>query len=149
MIDAIYDQVELDKLRANAFLYVHGHSAGGTNPSLVEAMSFGLPILAFDISYNKVTTDRKALYFKDEIELAQLIQNLDPEALKVIGLQMKTIAASRYSWNRVCRHYFELIEQAVNGKQKQMVTPLYSKIPRKELLSLEASHLDKIYKFYE
>jgi len=64
IIDPIYDQQKLDELRSNASLYVHGHSAGGTNPSLVEAMYLGLPIIAYGVSYNRVTTEHKAIYFK-------------------------------------------------------------------------------------
>ena len=52
LLDPIYNQNQLDLLRSNATLYVHGHSAGGTNPSLVEAMFLGLPIIAFGVSYN-------------------------------------------------------------------------------------------------
>ena len=65
LLDPIYDQVKLDKLRSNCLVYIHGHSAGGTNPSLVEAMYLGRPVIAFDVSYNCVTTENKALYFKN------------------------------------------------------------------------------------
>ncbi len=53
LLDAIYDLGVLYTLRANAEMYVHGHSAGGTNPSLVEAMFFGCPILCYDVVYNR------------------------------------------------------------------------------------------------
>ncbi|MCU0323619.1 MAG: DUF1972 domain-containing protein [Chitinophagaceae bacterium] len=46
LLDPIYNQRELDLLRSNCLVYVHGHSAGGTNPSLVEAMYLGLPVIA-------------------------------------------------------------------------------------------------------
>ena len=63
MLDSIYDQNVLNQLRSNCDLYIHGHSAGGTNPSLVEAMCLGLPILCYDVNYN-VETTKSALYFK-------------------------------------------------------------------------------------
>jgi len=63
LYDPIYNQREIDLIRGNANLYVHGHSAGGTNPSLVEAMFLGLPIVSYNVSYNKTTTENKALYF--------------------------------------------------------------------------------------
>lgn len=63
-LDAIYDLDVLYALRSNAGFYVHGHSAGGTNPSLVEAMFFGCPILAYDVVYNRETTQGQAYYFR-------------------------------------------------------------------------------------
>ena len=67
---------KLKTLRSPASLYVHGHKAGGTNPSLVEAMHFGKPVLAFDCSFNRTTTENKALYFSDGDALQQLINTL-------------------------------------------------------------------------
>ncbi|WPN48582.1 DUF1972 domain-containing protein [Pseudomonas sp. P8_241] len=64
LLDPIYDPAKLAPLRSNCTLYVHGHSAGGTNPSLVEAMWLGLPIIAFDVSFNRASTEDKAEYFK-------------------------------------------------------------------------------------
>ena len=61
LLDPVYESHTVNWLRSNASLYVHGHSAGGTNPSLVEAMNLGLPILAFDCVYNRATTEDKAL----------------------------------------------------------------------------------------
>jgi putative lipase involved disintegration of autophagic bodies len=58
LLDPIYDQHILNRIRSNCYLYIHGHSAGGTNPSLVEAIYLGLPILAFGVEYNKETTKK-------------------------------------------------------------------------------------------
>lgn len=49
IVDPVYDLDTLHCLRSNAGYYIHGHSAGGTNPSLVEAMFFGCPILCYDV----------------------------------------------------------------------------------------------------
>ncbi len=77
LLDPIYDSGKLKSLRAKAVLYVHGHSAGGTNPSLVEAMHFGKSIFAFDCNFNRATTEGKALFFRDGEELMRLIETLD------------------------------------------------------------------------
>lgn len=52
LLELIYEPHEINWICSNAAPYVHGHSAGRTNPSLVEAMNFGLPLLAFDCVYN-------------------------------------------------------------------------------------------------
>lgn len=104
MVDAIYDLDVLYALRENARLYVHGHSAGGTNPSLVEAMFFGIPIVSYDVVYNRETTEGKAYYFKNADELKTLVEN--PENLD--GAKMVEIARRRYMWKTISSQYCKL-----------------------------------------
>ena len=103
LVDAVYDLDILYALRSNAGLYVHGHSAGGTNPSLVEAMFFGMPILAFDCVYNRETTFGRACYFKDEKELRALLDRDDLD-----GAEMRELAKSSYTWSRISGQYVDL-----------------------------------------
>lgn len=101
--DPIYDVDILYALRKNAGQYIHGHSAGGTNPSLVEAMFFGFPILAYDVVYNRESTSNKAYYWKDADELVALLSkdNLD-------GSIMRKIAGEQYTWQRIAQQYESL-----------------------------------------
>ncbi len=108
LLDAIYDQKKLNLLRSNCTLYVHGHSAGGTNPSLVEAMCLGLPIAAFDVSYNRETTENKAIYFTDAAGLNNILQALDSYHLSDISRSMFEVANRRYHWDIIAREYAEL-----------------------------------------
>lgn len=111
LFDAIYESNILKQLRSNCFLYLHGHSAGGTNPSLVEAMYLGLPIFAFDVAYNRVTTQEKAYYFKDAIGLEALLQNLDIKGLRCIASKMKDIAHKEYIWEMVSQKYAQVFDR--------------------------------------
>lgn len=108
LLDPIYDQTELNGLRAHCTIYLHGHSCGGTNPSLVEAMYLGLPIAAFDINFNRETTEGKALYFNSPENLREIVNSATPETLKKTGAQMREIAERRYTWSRIARLYAEL-----------------------------------------
>ena len=108
LLDPIYNQKTLNQLRCNCSLYIHGHSAGGTNPSLVEAMYLKLPIFAFGAKYNKETTEYKALYFNSELELRQLLESLNSRELGVIAENMKTIADEKYTWKTISKQYSEL-----------------------------------------
>lgn len=103
MIDAIYDLDVLFALRKNAGIYVHGHSAGGTNPSLVEAMFFGIPIISYDVVFNRATTKNKAYYFKGPDGLLEILnrKNLD-------GTKLKKIAEKNYTWKTISAQYAEL-----------------------------------------
>jgi glycosyltransferase involved in cell wall biosynthesis len=112
LLDPIYDQVTLDELRSNCALYIHGHSVGGTNPSLVEAMNLGLCIVSFKIDYNIETTENKAIYFSDANDLINILNNyknnlINVDAYKVV---MKEIAVRRYKWDIITKKYSKIFK---------------------------------------
>lgn len=110
MLDPIYEQTTLDTIRSNAKVYLHGHSVGGTNPSLVEAMALGLPVIAFDVSYNRATTEHAALFFKDAKELHLRLNTINNSSQKIIGQKLKSIAERRYNWRRIAELYASSFE---------------------------------------
>ena len=110
LLDPIYNQDELNILRSNAAVYIHGHSAGGTNPSLVEAMCLGLPVAAFGINFNRETTMHQALYFNNAAELQQLVNTTSSKKLIDIGLKMLQIGNAQYSWKNIASAYSNQIE---------------------------------------
>lgn len=105
IIDPVYDILTLFKLRGSCKAYIHGHSAGGTNPSLVEAMQFGMPVYAFDCTFNRYTTDNRALYFRDGESLHQLIGKDNQATVINSGLAMKHIANEKYQWRTIVGEY--------------------------------------------
>lgn len=105
ILDPIYDLTTLFNIRQKCSFYVHGHSAGGTNPSLVEMMHFGKSILAFDCTYNRASTEGKALFFSSSHNLERLIEK---SASCDNGDDMKEIAVRRYTWRIVKQQYFDL-----------------------------------------
>ncbi len=110
LLDPIYHLGKLYTLRSQAFIYLHGHSAGGTNPSLVEAMHFGLPILAYDCGFNRSTTENKAIYFSSADELVGLVTLIDTERIKQVGQAMLLTAGKRYTWSIIAQQYFSCLE---------------------------------------
>ena len=104
----IYDQEYLSRLRAGCTLYLHGHSCGGTNPSLVEAMYHSLAIAAFDVNFNRETTENGAFYFKTPEELRSIIRNTTKDSLAECADSMGKIAHRRYTWERISNLYAEL-----------------------------------------
>lgn len=111
LLDPVYDPGILRALRDRATLYVHGHSAGGTNPSLVEMMHFGIPVIAHGCCFNRHSTEGKARYFTTAIELTEQMRNLTTEDGATIGYQMREIAMRRYTWNAIGSAYFQLLER--------------------------------------
>lgn len=126
LLDPIYEPTELNTLRSNCSVYIHGHSAGGTNPSLVEAMYLGLPIIAFDVIYNQVTTEFKGAYFKTKEDLLASLSSINDSTLKELGATMKSIANRRYTWSFISAKYANVIA----GKSPQSVPALPTKTPR-------------------
>ena len=103
IIDPVYNLDKLYDYRANCFVYIHGHSAGGTNPSLVEAMHFSKPIYAYDCNFNRYSTEDECSYFKSVEDLIVLLQsnyNLHKNAHA-----MKDIATRRYTWKIIAKQY--------------------------------------------
>ena len=62
---ALYDHALVNALRLHGLLYLHGHQVGGTNPSLIEAMGAGNPVLAHDNRFNRWVARDGAWYFQD------------------------------------------------------------------------------------
>ncbi len=150
MLDPIYDQHELDLLRGNCTIYIHGHSAGGTNPSLVEAMYLGLPIIAFHVNYNKSTTENAALYFKSADDLVHIIHTHHMPEFISIGYKMMEIAKRRYTWKVIANKYFYLIQKVSLKKSKSEVNPFKNfKADINPLLNMDLAHLTQAKLFYE
>lgn len=109
IVDPIYDIEKLSVLRASCSFYVHGHSAGGTNPSLVEMMHFAKPIMCFDCNYNRASTENMASFFSDSVDL---IANINAEQNSDNGQAMLEIAQRRYTWDIVRKQYFDVMSSA-------------------------------------
>lgn len=148
LFDPIYDQRTLDVLRGNCFFYVHGHSAGGTNPSLVEAMSLGLPIMSFGAVYNNTTTENKALYFHSANELVQLLKNTGYDNVQRIGKEMKSIANRRYKWPIISAKYRFLFQEVLSIQKKSKAKQVLPKRDKATLQEVGLSHLETQTTFY-
>jgi len=149
LLDPIYNQEMIDLIRGNASLYIHGHSAGGTNPSLVEAMFLGLPIISNGVSYNRTTTEHKAFYFTNEKELKNIIITLTTQDLENCASQMKKIAERRYTWKKIAKKYSNLIEETFTSNNKTKVYPMISELDRNILEKYNVGHLKNVKLFNE
>lgn len=105
LIDPVYGLDELFILRNNCRGYIHGHSAGGTNPSLVEAMHFSKPIFAYDCDFNRYTTEDSAYYFDSPASLHNELASYEQRPSDNSGEAMKTIANRKYTWEIIAKMY--------------------------------------------
>lgn len=112
LIGPVYEKEKLENLRCNAFAHFHGHSVGGTNPSLLEAMSAGAPIIAHDNVFNKEVLSEDGLFFRDEDDIVNQISFL--ESKDCIWFQTKsennrTRIAQYYNWDRIFTEYLKVL----------------------------------------
>lgn len=106
MLDAIFDIPLLNQIRSNCAIYVHGHSAGGTNPSLVEAMHLGVPLACYDNGFNNNTTYNKAFYFNSAEQLADIVANTPAVKMQEVACTMKQLAEDHYRWETIAEQYY-------------------------------------------
>ena len=111
ILDAIYNSVEINAIRSNAQFYIHSHSRCGTAPSLCEAMSLGLAIIAFDVPVNHETTREKALFFKDSETLVQAVKDVTPEQTKQLAIASASTAEEEFKWSHIAKQYMQCINK--------------------------------------
>jgi glycosyltransferase involved in cell wall biosynthesis len=111
-VGGIYDNKKLTGLRKHSRLYFHGHSVGGTNPSLLEAMASNARICAHDNPFNRSVLEEGGAYFSSSDDVVRLIDNKNPddcmwkERIESNREKLKTI----YNWDYVTTQYLELFK---------------------------------------
>ena len=108
-LGTVYDHDKLLALRYHSYAYLHGHSVGGTNPSLLEAMGCGNRIVAHDNQFNREVAGATALYFKDATSLAAILNDLDDKVDN--GSVAQQLICDRYTWDKIVTDYLELLAE--------------------------------------
>lgn len=108
-VGTVYDQKLLKKIRENAYAYFHGHSVGGTNPSLLEALGSTKVNLLYDVGFNREVAEDGALYWtKEEGNLTALIDKADTlniDQINQLGEKAKNRIRQEYKWEYICEKY--------------------------------------------
>lgn len=111
-VGTVYDSELLMKIRENAYGYFHGHEVGGTNPSLLEALSSTKLNLLLDVGFNQEVAKDTAIYWnKSEGNLAALIdkaEQLSMEEIEIMGKKSKQRIKEAYSWEYIAERYAEI-----------------------------------------
>lgn len=103
LLDPIYDSLKLAELRESCAYYLHGHSVGGTNPSLVEMLFYDCDILCFDVAFNRYSAGQVASYFETAKDLQLALDR--PLARKVDRSHLRL----RYTAESVADAYLQVI----------------------------------------
>jgi len=117
LLGAVWDQGQLDQLYAHALTYIHGHSVGGTNPSLLRAIGAATATIAFDVTFNREVLGEDGRYFADAAALAEAIDDAeaDPTQTAARGVRLQRIASTKYRWDDVADAYETLCRRLIAG----------------------------------
>jgi glycosyltransferase involved in cell wall biosynthesis len=120
-LGGVWDQGQLDQLYANAYTYLHGHSVGGTNPSLLRAIGAGAAVLAYDVDFNREVIADSGRFFVAPGDLAALVEDAesDPARVERDGARAQVLAKG-YDWDAVADGYEQL---ALSLAQRRHATP--------------------------
>jgi glycosyltransferase involved in cell wall biosynthesis len=114
-LGGIYNIDHLNVLRKCCYLYYHGHSVGGTNPSLLEAMALGIVLSAHQNEFNSSVLESDGLYFTNAQEIAvQQTQPLDLDRQQVANNLISKIQ-QKFSWDFISSEYLRVFH---NGQKK-------------------------------
>ncbi|THJ67846.1 glycosyltransferase family 1 protein [Arthrobacter echini] len=126
-LGGVWDQKLLDQLYANALVYWHGHSVGGTNPSLLRAIGAGAATNAFDVDFNSEVLGDAGRYFAESEDVVRLVEaaERDRQDCETRGLLARE-AAGRYDWDDVALRYetlcYELHDRGRRPGRRRAVT---------------------------
>lgn len=117
LIGSVWDQELLDSLYANACTYVHGHSVGGTNPSLLRAIGAQVAVVAYDVSFNREVLGEQGLYFHSDADVGRQLVAMEQDP---VGRQRRARAlrqrADDYDWDTVADDYEQLIRDLIGHR---------------------------------
>tara|TARA_B100001741_G_C16505434_1_gene576871 strand:+ start:351 stop:1433 length:1083 start_codon:yes stop_codon:yes gene_type:complete len=114
-LDFINNKLDLDALRCYSNLYFHGHSVGGTNPSLLEAMAASSFICAHNNIFNKSILNDEAFYFDNSEDITQLINKYDQsKRTRFVEKNHKKIKDD-FSWKRIIEKYNSMFQEIIGS----------------------------------
>ncbi|SMG16063.1 glycosyltransferase [Agreia pratensis] len=115
----VSDDARLFSLWQHAGVYFHGHSVGGTNPALVQAMACGTAIVARDTPYNREVLGADSVLTRpvpDDIAETIMQLMLDPGRIEELSKRNQERAHSSYSWQQICAGYEQALTELMTRR---------------------------------
>jgi glycosyltransferase involved in cell wall biosynthesis len=130
LLGGVWDQDLLNSLYAGSASYLHGHSVGGTNPSLLRAMGAGASVVAWEVIFNREVLGDTGRFFANATDLAAAVEAVeaDPLAARARGEQARLRASTEYRWDDVAAGYealcLRLLTERRSAKSGNPVVPV-------------------------
>ena len=121
-VGTLYNSDILLYLRLHAFCYINGHTLGGTNPGLLEAMFSTGFVMAYDVVFSREVCDEYAFYFDEKNKMRDTIkkvESIDDKKRKQIVQKARKRMANLYSWNKITSEYEEIFEKAITKRMEK------------------------------
>jgi glycosyltransferase involved in cell wall biosynthesis len=117
ILGGIWDQQLLDQLYAHGLTYLHGHSVGGTNPSLLRALGAGTAVIAYDVDFNREVLGGAGRFFATSGDVTRLLDTVEADPADAIdeGSRLRKHADANYRWDDVTDGYAELLTRLRSG----------------------------------
>ena len=116
-VGSVYDQDVLRRLRKNASAYIHGHSAGGTNPSLLEALSITDVNILYNACYNEEVGEDSCLYFSNEenslVNVIDKVEKFKSKDRNYYGEKARKRIEDEYTWDIVVKKYKKFFDKVL------------------------------------
>jgi glycosyltransferase involved in cell wall biosynthesis len=113
-IGAEFDINKLNNLRYFSNFYFHGHSVGGTNPSLLEAMASNAFIIAHDNHFNKTILKENGYYFSNPADIKNIIDRIKKnDNLQLVQNNFDAIE-NEFNWDKINGEYLQLFEECIS-----------------------------------
>jgi glycosyltransferase involved in cell wall biosynthesis len=110
-LGGVWDQRLLDQLYANCATYLHGHSVGGTNPSLLRAIGAGAAVTAFDVGFNREVVRDAGRFFRTWQDVARQVAAVEADPVRAERDRRRSRELARgYDWDQVAAGYEALAE---------------------------------------
>ncbi|OGS69452.1 MAG: glycosyl transferase family 1 [Flavobacteria bacterium RIFCSPLOWO2_12_FULL_31_7] len=117
-LGAIYNLNHLDNLRYFSNLYFHGHTVGGTNPSLLEAMASQALVVAHNNHFNKGVLKENAYYFESAEEVKKILETIKKnDNLQFVKNNFEAIA-TKFNWNKINEEYLQFFNQCLERNSR-------------------------------
>ena len=118
MYELVYEKNKLDALRKYSSIYFHGHTVGGTNPSLLEAMALGCFISHHNNDFNNTVIKNNIFSFKNCFDVSKIINNYEKSGIKDIDSsknQNINIILNEYSWKKIINEHNQFFKSIINN----------------------------------
>lgn len=121
LMGGVWNQDLLDQMYAHAATYIHGHSVGGTNPSLLRAMGAASPVLAYDVCFNREVLGADGQFFDSPDALAALLNAAEqsPQSMQDLGTELQSRVGTMYTWDVVAKLYEALCDDMARGNSQR------------------------------
>ena len=129
------NEEHVKELHCNAYAYLHGHSMGGTNPSLLKALGYGNCVVALRTPFNQEVLEEYGIFFeRDEEDLARKLEELEshPEVVAEYRRRAPQRIREAYTWEKITDQYEELFLQLAAGEDPTRVHSSVRSQPTRE-----------------